>query len=553
MKVGFSKFLKKVVCLSLVFAILFLSGCSSDNVGELISYSLLNDPKNLDPQTASDPGAIMIINNIFEGLYRRTLQDTFELGVASKVEVSSDEKTYYYTIKDDLKWKYYTNDNKMEDGKLIDAKVTADDFLFGFQRLMDPKVSTPYSSDYYFIKNAKKVKEGELPLSELGVRVNEEGQFILEVEHKTPLMEELLSSAPAMPCNKDFFYSTKGRYGAKGSMIISNGPFFLSAWFNTDDSKFVRIRANDKYYDANSVVPLGINLTVRKQSEAYNKYKNHDIDTAIVNNEQFIDGKLYLHNYQQFQNSVIGIGFNQNKEQFANENIRTALATAIDRDNLNSVLQQDDQLIAKAIVPKSVTIGSTNYRAYIGNDACPVYDSKKAKELLDVGLSEIKSKNKKINDLNSMSILVNEKMSAVVEQTLQNWQRDLGVFLKIDAQPEEAYNKKLKSGEYDCAVMTFTSDADNPSSILSKFSIKSFANFINANIPNYQKMLDNASVQESLDSMAKEYYAIEKEICTNGNFIPIYYQAEYFVCHNVKNIIFDQGSRQFYYMYATNK
>ncbi|MDE5853424.1 MAG: peptide ABC transporter substrate-binding protein [Oscillospiraceae bacterium] len=552
MKVKSINFFKKIVCLSLVFAFLFLSGCSGDSVGELLSYSLSNDPKNLDPQTASDPGAIMIINNIFEGLYRRTLQDTFELGSASKVEVSSDGKTYCYTIKDNVKWKYYTNDNKMEDGKLIDAKLTADDFLFGFQRLMDPKVSTPYSSDYYFIKNAKKVKEGELPLSELGVRVNEEGQFILEVEHKTPLMEELLSSAPAMPCNKDFFYSTKGRYGAKGSMMISNGPFFLSAWFNTDDSKFVRIRANDKYYDANSVVPLGVNLTVRKQSEAYNKYKSHDIDTAIVNNEQFMDGKLYLHSYQQFQNSVVGIGFNQNKEQFANEKIRTALATAVDRDGFSSVLQQD-QLIAKAIVPKSVTIGSTNYRAYVGDDACPIYDSKKAKALLDVGLAEIKSKNKKINDLNSMSILVSEKMSAVVEQTLQNWQRDLGVFLKIDAQPEKEYNKKLKSGEYDCAVMTFTSDADNPSSILGKFSNKSSANFTNSNIPNYQKMLDNASVQESLDSMAREYYNIEQEICNKGNFIPIYYQAEYFVYHNLKDIIFDQGSRQFYYMYAANK
>ena len=442
-------------------------GCVGGGGGKVLGFSLATAPENLDPQTASNSSAITIVNNIFEGLYRRTLDNKFELGAAKKVDISPDGKTYTYTIKDDMCWKYYNSESKMEDGTAVDFKVTADDFLFAFQRLMDPNVETPYSSNYYFIKNARSVKEGRKPIESLGVSVNGKGQLVLKLEHKTPLMEELLSSAPAMPCNRKFFEMTKGRYGIKGAMLLSNGPYYVHRWQNTDDAKKVRLKANEKYYDRDKISISGVNLTVRGKAEAFELYRKNDIDTAIISYEQFNLAKIAPKLSQPFQNSVVGIGLNQSSKYFENQKIRTALSMAVDRNHLKQLLRED-QVIAWALVPSSVTIGSQNYREAAGNFAVSKYNPNAARDLLKQGLDELRATNKGAS-LNSVSILVDEETYSTLDQILQTWQKELGVFMQIDVQPKENYLKKLKNSEFDCALMTLNSDSDTPSSILNKF------------------------------------------------------------------------------------
>ena len=550
MNLIFKRISLRFLSFCVIFCALFSAcGCSGGGAGKVLGFSLATAPENLDPQTASNSSAITIVNNIFEGLYRRTPDNKFELGAAKKVDISQDGKTYTYTIKDDLSWKYYNSESKMEDGTVVDFKVTADDFLFAFQRLMDPDVQTPYSSNYYFIKNAKSVKEGRKPPSSLGVRVNNQGQLIIEIERKTPLMEELLSSAPAMPCNREFFSLTRGRYGVKGSMLLSNGPYYVHMWQNTDDARKVRLKANEKYYDRDKISILGINLTVRGKTEAFELYRKNDIDTAIIGYNQFKSAKVPQNLTKPFQNSVVGIGLNQSSKYFENEKIRKALAMAIDREQLQTLLRED-QLIAWALVPNSVKIGSENYREAVGDFAVPAYNPEKAKDLLKQGISELKSAYGGAS-LNSVSILVDEEKYSALDQILQTWQKQLGIFMQIDAQPKENYLKKLKNGEFDCVLMTISSDSDTPSSILNKFSKESSFNHINANLSGYQEILNSASLQEDFESMSNKYLEAEKFVCYSGNFMPIYYQTEYFVWqNNLKDLIFDPGSKQLYYMYA---
>lgn len=546
-----SKIVRNIIGICIVLCmVLSTCGCSGEGTAQGISFSLASNPDNLDPQTASSSSSVMVINNIFEGLYRRTLDNKFELGSAEKVETSSDGKTYTYTMRDDIYWKYYSKDNKMEDGTVIDSKVTADDFLFAFQRLMDPNVETPYSSNYYFIKNAKDVKSGKKPMSSLGVSVNERGQLVLQVEYNTPLMEELLSSAPAMPCNREFFKLTRGRYGAKGDMVLSNGPFFLNTWKNTEDAKKVKLKANDKHYDYSKILVSSVNLAVRTRTEAFGLYKKNDVDTAIINHDQFSSAKISSTLSKPFQNTVFGIGFNQSGKYFGNEKIRKALALALDREKLKSALSED-QVIASALVPSSVTIGSENYRETAGESSCPSCDFGSAKQLLKQGLEELKATDKRTSNLNSVSILVDEDSYPVLDQILQTWQKELGVFIQIDVQSGENYSKRLKNGDFECAIMAVSSDSDTPSSVLNKFMKDSPFNYAKANIDGYSEILSSTVTQETVSSMANRYLEAERAVCFNGNFVPIYYQTEYFVWQkNVNNIIFDQGSKQCYYRYA---
>ena len=148
-------------------------------------------------------------------------------------------------------------------------------------------------------------------------------------------------------------------------------------------------------------------------------------------------------------------------------------------------------------------------------------------------------------------ILVDEDSYPVLDQILQTWQKELGVFIQIDVQSGENYSKRLKNGDFECAIMAVSSDSDTPSSVLNKFMKDSPFNYAKANIDGYSEILSSTVTQETVRSMANRYFEAERAVCYNGNFIPIYYQTEYFVWQkNVNNIIFDQGSKQCYYRYA---
>lgn len=544
---------KKILSIILALTLIVnLTGCKS---GEdmLISYSLMQDPENLDPQTASDSGAIMVINNTFEGLYKMKTDGSCELGAASNLEMSEDELTLIFTIRDDLYWKYYTEDNKFKDGTSFDEKVTAKDYLYGLNRLFNPQNNTPFVSDYYFIKNAKEVKEGKLPMSSLGVTVLDDNKLKIELSHKNPMMQELFANAPAMPCNESFFLNTKGRYGMSGSMIVSNGPFYVDSWSTNEDNSYVRIRKNTKYHDKDSVKPLGINLTIRDKQTAYEAFKKTKIDTAIVTQSQREDLNISDDQAYPFKGSVLGIGFNQQKAEFKNDLIRKSFALDIDRDNLNAKLSKSDTL-ANAIVPPAVTIGKDSYRDSTDQNIALNYNKEQAVSLFNQGLSQLKKNDKKISNLNSLSILVNSSSTEALESILETWQKDLNVFLKVDLENEDQYNKKLKSGDFDCVLLSVESDSDSPSSVLSKFTQNSNYNYLSCDIKDIQNDIQTAAQQSDFNSMATIYLNAEKKIINSASFIPISYITEYFVAKKgIEGLQFNPGSRQIYFPYIKKK
>ena len=127
---------------------------------------------------------------------------------------------------------------------------------------------------------------------------------------------------------------------------------------------------------------------------------------------------------------------------------------------------------------------------------------------------------------------------------------DVGALTRL-VQSGENYFKRLKNGEFECAIMSVSSDSDTPSSVLNKFIKDSPFNYAKANIDGYSEILSSTVTQETVNSMANRYFEAERAVCSNGNFVPLYYQTEYFVWQkNINNIIFDQGSKQCYYRYA---
>ena len=536
------KKLSLVITIIIMLAVCFVfTSCKKSKYDRLISYSFSNNPKNLDPQTAYESEEITLINNIFEGLYKKNLNNKYELGVAENVSESDNGKKLTFTIKNNVFW-HFPKEEK-------NVKVKADDFVFAFKRLINRETNSPYASNYFFIKNAQKINEGKMSIKSLGVYKNEKNQLVIELENKTPFLKELLAQSAAMPCNKNFFESTKGRYGTSKETIISNGPFYLNTWNNEKNTTKFRIRQNDKYLLKDLVKIIGVNFSVKTPEESFNLLKNNDINSAIVSSSQFNNLPKNQFKSIPFHNKVNGIIFNEKNNFLGKVKIHTALSFSVNRDKLEDKLTSN-QSIANNLIPNFITITGKPYNKLKKWNCCPQYDPEQAKSMFESKKEEIKKTDKKF-DINSFSILTKDSSNAVLNQLLQIWQKDLNLFLKIDNQNEEQYNKKLENGQFDCALVSINSSYNSPASILKNFTKNSPFNYSKYEIKKFDEELNSVATQNDIETITEKYRELEETIVKYGYFIPLTFETEYFVTDKkFKDIMFTPSSKQFYYAYC---
>ena len=113
------------------------------------------EPKGLDPHQASGDPENQILGDLFVGLYTEDVHGKAILGAADAVDTSPDGLT----------WTFKIRDHKWSDG----VPVTAEDFVYAYRRILDPKFAAEYANILYPIKNAEKVNKGTLPGDQLGV------------------------------------------------------------------------------------------------------------------------------------------------------------------------------------------------------------------------------------------------------------------------------------------------------------------------------------------------------------------------------------------------
>ena len=373
-----------------------------------------------------------------------------------------------------------------------------------------------------------------------------------------------MSLAPTMPCNKEFFNYTKGRYGLNLDTVLCNGKFYVHQWPQNQKIKKLRLRVNKNNPDSNNIKILGINLSQRTKLEAFKLINKNEIDSAIFNATEFNLNKIYSNNKQIFQNSTCGIIFNQNNMLFQNNKIKKALAMSTNHEQIKNSLNTNTMTKAYGIVPNSVNINKTSYRKLTNNiSPLPKYDPELAKSLFKQGLTEIQNKNsyknntknKKSNkqpqvNLNNFSILVQENNYNLINELLQNWQQTFNLYLKIQVCNNDDYLTKLKNQNFDCAIITIENDFNSPSCTLNQFT-----NYYDNNtLPELQSLLGTAAKANNEQDMANVYFEAEQKILHDGAFIPLFHPNKAFVLNkNFKNVLFINSCKQLYFEFTQPK
>ena len=121
----------------------------------------LGDPGSLDPHKATTLIESNILGELFEGLVTHNAGGDIIPGVAASWTVDPTGTIYDFQLRPDAKW---SNGDK----------VTPDDFVFAFRRLMAKATGAPYANILYTLKNAERLNKGDLPAEALGVRALDE-------------------------------------------------------------------------------------------------------------------------------------------------------------------------------------------------------------------------------------------------------------------------------------------------------------------------------------------------------------------------------------------
>jgi len=104
--------------------------------------------KSMDPATVTGIPEHRILAAIFEGLAKPNPETYLpEPGVAESWDISADERVYTFHLRPDARW---------SNG----VAVTADDFLYGIRRMLDPMTGARYAYQCWYIKNARRYSAG---------------------------------------------------------------------------------------------------------------------------------------------------------------------------------------------------------------------------------------------------------------------------------------------------------------------------------------------------------------------------------------------------------
>lgn len=333
---------KPRLLLAAATAVLALGACGNNNAKGPPELTFRRgvgaNPDSVDPHQAEGTWANDVIGDMFVGLFTEDAASKPIPGIADTWTVSDDGLVWTFNLK-------HTN---WSDG----TPLTANDFVYSFRRLLDPKtVGAVYASVQYVIKNAREVNGGRMPLEALGVKALGDYTLELTLEHPAPYLPGLLKHYTAYPVPKHVLDKV-GDDWTRPDNIVVNGPYKLVEWRSGD---YLRSVKNDKFEGASEVCfNEVIYYTASDHDQMVRRAQAGDID---MNNSfptgQLDDTKKKLPGWPRISPMMATtyVVTNTKVAPFDDSRVRIALAMAMDREYIVESILKGGQLPSYGFVP----------------------------------------------------------------------------------------------------------------------------------------------------------------------------------------------------------
>lgn len=474
-----------------------------ERIEKTLSFAIVNDPDTLDPRLSRDLQSKTICNLLFEGLTRLDASGHPMPAAASSIDISSDKTQYRFTIRPSL-W---------SDG----TPVTAFDFEYAWKKILSPSYPSPEAEQLYVIKNARRVKEGDLSSEFLEARALDAQTFSVTLENPTPYFLELISFRTFFPvqnnideADREWAVGTKERFKC-------NGPFLLEDWKHNNA---VIVKKNPHYWDADHVHIDRVTLPILDANTAYLMYSQGELDWAGSPLSMLPQDAMNELKNNRSLNVMPAAGthffrFNVTAKPLDHKKMRLALAMALNRAEIVEHVLQGGQLPATALVSP---MKNWEVKSYFQDNSL-----KQANQLLDEVCVELKMKRENFPAIKILYVTLerNQKIAEVVQQ---QWQKGLGIKVELEAVEYKLFRERLNNLDYMAANGNWIADVTDPINFLEVFKYRDRGtNNTGWEHPVYKQLL-NMAAYESDEAKRKESLAMaEKFLMEEMPIAPIFF------------------------------
>lgn len=472
------------------------------------TYRMLDSVKSLDPQLISSVEDSDVARGLFEGLYNEDGDGNLVPAGAVSYEVSADKLTYTFKLRPEAKW---------SDG----TPVTAGDYVYGWQRLADPKLASEYA---YFlelaqVKNAAKVVAGEMTPDQLGIKALDDLTLEVTLENPIPYFPKMLTNTSLFPAPKAVIEKFGADWTKLGN-IVGNGAYVLTDY--VDGEKYTEEKS-PTYWDAANVIMSPITaLVINDEDAALVRYQAGELDRTEVPagkypslKEQFpaeARSTPYACSYMYEINLAEGKG----NPALHDPKVRRALSLAVDRKVIVDKILQGGQTEAYSWTPPSIngfTMPTIDY-------ASMTQDQRNAEAVKLLAEAGYGPDNPLQITLNYNTSDAHKKIAVAIQQM---WKQTLGVQLTPNNYEWKVHTDKLIAGDFEMARYAWCADYNEASTFLDLWASYSTNNDGKYSNPEYDQLLKDA---KGMADPSANYTKAEELLAADMAIIPLYHYAK---------------------------
>jgi len=398
------------------------------------------EPESLDPGVVTGVPEHRIVSNLFEGL---TTTDPKDLsprpGMAASWTISRDGTVYSFKLRE-ARW---------TDGR----PVTAHDFLYAWERVLNPKTGAKYAQQLYYLKNGEDYNKGRVTdFSQVGVKALDDKTLQVTLRCPTAYFLDLTSFYTLFPVPR-WAIEAHGKDWVKPGKIVSNGAFRLTSWV---PQKELVLERNPQHWDAAGVkLQKAIFIPTDDINTAFKQFLAGDSDWIPTVPPAQIDAAKSRPEY--YVTPYLGtyyFRFNVTKPPVTDPRVRKALSMAVDREALTKYVTKSGEIPTSAFVPA----GMRGYEAVKGLP----FDVAGAKRLLaEAGYPDGKG-------FPRTELLYNtsEQHRVVTQAVQQMWKEQLGIQVELFNVEWKVYLARMGSLDYQVARAGWIGDYEDPNTFL---------------------------------------------------------------------------------------
>ena len=477
------------------------------------------EPTSLNTLLATYAADFNVLNSLYETLLELDDNDVAQPAAAETYEVSEDGLTYTFHLRDDGVW---SNGDP----------VTAQDFVFAWQKALDPKVASDYAYMLFFIHNAEAYLAGEVSWDEVGVETPDDSTIVVTLDDPLPYAPYLFTFKTMAPINQKFYEEVGADvYGTDADKLCTNGAYTIEEWSH---NSYVKVKKNPNFHDADSITVEEITYNiVTNANSAVNSFLSGELDFVTMSTGELIN-QVESAGYEvvnQQASSAFYMYVNTTNEYMSNVNLRRALALSFDKQAMIDAVYKNGNLPMTSFTPPAVMgANESSFQAALQEelgDLAPANgDVEAAKGYFETALSELGITAADLNGKLSIDVSDDPTAQAQAAFYQEQWRQNLGIEVTINPMQATQVNSNRQNGNFVMSISGWSPDYNDPMTFLDLWVTGGGNNDTGWSNAEYDQLIADATVETDENARQEMFYKCEQILFDEYPIIPCYWRAD---------------------------